>query len=292
MQKFFLILLAIYASGCTNSSDQINILQSRIDSLEKTGSFKNSEYLIQAVLWFQRSPEMRALYMQSYHNAQDALDANLKHPLTKKRKAVVVDIDETLLDNSPYEAWLAANDSSFTSSSWSSWINDAKAKPLPGALNFLNYAKKRGCAIFYVSNRKKEGQFDATLKNLVDDAFPDAEASHLLLKTAADTATTSAFTSKEQRRRFISDQLNYEIILLCGDQLADLDKSFNLFAGATENSITDSLNKYSMLLGKKYIALPNPMYGDWLSLFVYQNNQTGTAAHLDSMRKEQLKKWK
>jgi 5'-nucleotidase (lipoprotein e(P4) family) len=292
MKKLFLLLVAVYASGCTNSSDQINILQARIDSLEKAGSFKNSEYLMQAALWFQRSPEMRALYLQSYQIAREALDANLKHSLSKKPKAVVVDIDETLLDNSPYEAWLVANDSSFTTSSWNSWINDAKAKPLPGALNFLNYAKKRGCAIFYVSNRKKVGQSDSTLKNLVDDAFPDAVASHLLLKTTADTSSTKAFTSKEQRRRFISDQLNYEIILLCGDQLADLDKSFNLFEGATEISITDSINKYSALFGKKYIALPNPMYGDWLSLIVYQNNQTGSAARLDSMRKDHLIKWK
>jgi 5'-nucleotidase (lipoprotein e(P4) family) len=292
MKKCYLPLLILLAIGCNNSSDQTQILQARIDSLEHAGSCKNSEYLMQAVLWYQRSPEMRAMYLQSYNMARVALDLNLKHPSSRNPKAVVVDIDETILDNSPYEAWLAANDSSYSGSSWSSWINDAKAAPLPGALDFLNYAKKKGCAIFYISNRKKDGQFDATLKNLVSYKFPDAEPSHLLLKTSADTSTSKAFNSKEQRRVFISHQLHYEIVLLCGDQLADLDKSFNLFAGATEHSINDSLNKYSTLLGKKFIALPNPMYGDWLSLIVYQNNQTGTCSHLDSLRKAQLINWK
>ena len=69
MKKLFLLLFAAYASGCTNSSNQINILQARIDSLEKTRSFKNSEYLMQAALWFQRSPEMRALYLQGYQQS-------------------------------------------------------------------------------------------------------------------------------------------------------------------------------------------------------------------------------
>jgi 5'-nucleotidase (lipoprotein e(P4) family) len=292
MKKYLLGLSVICCIACNNNTDQIQILQAKIDSLEKASSCRNSEYLMQSVLWFQRSPEIRALYLQSYQIAREALDLSLKHPAGKKPKAVVVDIDETILDNSPYEGWLIAKDSSFSSVSWNSWINDAAAEPLPGALDFLNYAKKKGCQIFYISNRKKEGQFEATLKNLVSDKFPDADASHLLLKTPADTGSSAAFTSKEQRRLTISQQLNYEIVLLCGDQLADFDKAFNLYSSADENSIKDSLKKYSPMLGKRFFMMPNPMYGDWLSLITFGPSQRGSCSYLDSLRKNQIKKWK
>src|SRR5579862_2184156 len=282
MKKYALLFLVACITACNHSSNQTGILQAKIDSLENAGCCRNSEYLMQAVLWFQRSPEVRALYLQGYHIAKDALDANLRHPAGKKQKAVVVDIDETILDNSPYEGWLISKDSTFSSGSWNNWINDVAAAPLPGALDFLNYAKKKGCHIFYVSNRNKTGQFSATLKDLVSNKFPDADSFHLLLKTSADTASSRQFASKEQRRLTISRELNYEIVLLCGDQLADFDKAFNLFAGANENAIKDSVNKYSAMLGKKFIVMPNPMYGDWLSLITYSSKQTGTCAHLRS----------
>jgi 5'-nucleotidase (lipoprotein e(P4) family) len=168
MKYTFYLLLAIGLVSCNPQKSKIQLLQNRIDSLEnKLNCCRNSEYLIQSVLWYQHSPEMQALYLQSYNSAKKALIDNLKHKAYKTRKnAVVVDIDETILNNSPYEGWLCATDNVYSDSSWDAWVQKTMAEPLPGSIDFLNYAKDLGCEVFYVSNRKNGRLLEATLKNL------------------------------------------------------------------------------------------------------------------------------
>ena len=79
---------------------------------------------------------------------------------SSKRRAVIVDVDETIIDNSRYQAWLLKNGQSFNDQTWLEWINRAEATAIPGALEFLKYANSRGVRVFYITNRKtveKEG---------------------------------------------------------------------------------------------------------------------------------------
>lgn len=291
-QAISLILLFIFFS-CNQQSEKINVLQSKIDSLEnKLNEYMNTEYMSQSMLWFQRSPEMQALYIQGYNTAKQALAYNLKHKIHKgKKNAVVVDIDETILDNGPYDGWLYLQSQVYADSTWNAWVNDAIAEPLPGTVDFLNFASNLGCEIFYVSNRKKDPLFEPTLLNLQKFNLPCADEKHLLLKTDEDK-TSSGKTTKEVRRQKIENELNYEILLLCGDQMADFHKAFDVVSDGTEKQIKDSVDNYKDMFGTRYIVLPNPVYCDWLRQIVSGNDRNNSPLHLDSLRRSKIESWK
>ena len=131
MRNVLIFITILGLSSCNRQSTNTR-------GYNRTGSnasgCSNSEYLAQAVLWFQRSPEMQALYLQSFNFAKEALEINLSNKrFPGKKNAVVVDIDETILNNGPYEGWLFINDKTFADSSWNAWINASEAEPLPGA---------------------------------------------------------------------------------------------------------------------------------------------------------------
>jgi 5'-nucleotidase (lipoprotein e(P4) family) len=231
---------------------------------------------------------MQALYLQSFNNARNALAYNRNQKkLPGKKNAVVVDIDETILNNGPYEAWLILNNMSYSDSTWNEWVQESSAEPLPGAVEFLSYAKKEGCEIFYVSNRNKDTQSGSTLRNLQKFNLPDADEKHLLLKGREDT-TDFGRSTKEKRRLKIENELGYKILLLVGDQLTDLSKVFDIPENSSESSVKDSVIKYQELFGSKFIIIPNPMYSDWLNSIVMGSDRNYSPIHLDSLRRAGL----
>jgi 5'-nucleotidase (lipoprotein e(P4) family) len=213
---------------------------------------ENQDQLLLSVLWFQKSPEMQALFYQCYNNATESLKDMLKESVDKRPKAVVMDIDETILDNSPFEAYQALENVTFSDSLWNKWTDKAVAEPLPGALDFILFAKSQGVDVFYVTNRSAVSAYKSTISNLKDKGFPFADSLHLILKTST--------SSKEERRQTIASR--YEILLFIGDNLGDFDSVFDKrgddlgFATVWQNK-----NKF----GKKFIILPNPMYGPWVN---------------------------
>lgn len=278
------VLLVLYLGILSCNRGRTNVETSSTDNYRHN----DSEYLTQAVLWFQRSPEMQAMYLQSFNNAKNALAFNRGHKkFPGKKNAVVVDIDETILNNGPYEARLILNNENYSDSTWNTWVQESSAEPLPGAAEFLNYAKKEGCDIFYVSNRKKDTQSESTLRNLQKFNLPDADENHLLLKSREDTTATGRST-KEKRRLKIENELGYEILLLAGDQLTDFDKAFDIPGDPSESQVKDSLNKYQDLLGSRFILIPNPMYSDWLNAIIMGPDRNYSPIHLDSLRKAGL----
>lgn len=293
MKQFIFLILTLGLFSCIQQSEKITVLQNRIDSLEnKLKSFGSNEYMSQSMLWFQHSPEMQALYLQSYNTAKQALLYNVKHKTYKRKKnAVVVDIDETILNNSLYDGWLYFSGQAYSDSSWNAWAKDAIAEPLPGTVDFLNFAKDLGCEIFYVSNRKKDPLFEPTLQNLKKFNLPFADEKHLLLKTD-DDKTPDGKTTKEKRRQKIENELYYEILLLCGDQMADFDQAFDVVSTGTESQIKDSVTKYKEEFGSRFIVLPNPVYCDWLNQIIMGNDHNHSFAHLDSLRKSEIESWK
>ena len=204
---------------------------------------------VTAVLWFQRSAEYRSLCYQAYNLAELRVKEYLVHPDTKKQAAVIFDIDETLLDNSPQEAQNILDGNAFSSSKWKAWSDQASAAAIPGSLDFCRFLQKNNIRVIYISNRL-ESEAQATLLNLRKWNFPDADSNHLFLK--------STVSSKKIRRNLVENQ--YNVIMLVGDNLSDFDQIFENRSAHFGYGAVDSLK---MEFGKKFIVLPNPMYGDW-----------------------------
>ncbi|XZF14074.1 5'-nucleotidase, lipoprotein e(P4) family [Chitinophagaceae bacterium MMS25-I14] len=294
MKQSIFILLAVCLFSCKQQpASNTQVATNSTDNTQNAaGNCSYSEYTAQAVLWFQHSPEMRALYIQSYNVARMALANNIKHKLFKKKKnAVVVDLDETILDNSPNQGYLYLSNALYSDSTWNAWVQSAQAIALPGAAEFLDYAKQLKCEVFYVSNRKKDPLFDATLQNLKKLNLPCADSAHLLLKTPGDT-TAAGGSTKELRRQKIENDLNCEILVLCGDQLADFAHTFDVLSDGTETQIKDLVDGNKEKFGTRFIILPNPMYGDWLSRIIAGKDKNTACSHLDSLRRGKARSWR
>ena len=217
------------------------------------------DYQIGAILYQQKSGEYRALAYQAYNLARLRLDQDLdkkylKHLSKAERKrprAIVVDIDETILDNSPSNAYMAKNNLPFNVKDWYSWGEMRKAKPVPGAVDFLNYAVSKGVKIFFISNRD-EVQKQATIDNLKSVGFNDVSADNVQLRQVVTVST------KEPRRTAVADK--YRIVLLMGDNLDDFS---DMFEAKSMSDRFAAVDKNRDQFGKRFIVLPNAMYGTW-----------------------------
>ncbi len=201
-----------------------------------------------AVLWQQTSGEYRALAFQAYNFAKLSLKEALWQQANGKPNCVIVDADETVLDNSAFQGHEIKKGVSFVPEDWAKWTSLAIADTVPGALAFLKFAASKKVETFYITNRD-EAEYAGTLKNLQKFGFPNADEAHLLVKT-----TTS---DKEPRRQKVLE--NYNVLLLCGDNLSDFS---NVFYREQKNT-KEQVDAAQQLFGTKFIVLPNPMYGDW-----------------------------
>lgn len=201
-----------------------------------------------ATLYVQQAPEYVALSEQAYHQAKLSLDNQLA--LATAPLAIVTDIDETVLNNSPFEAQQVLENFNYSDSLWDEWVYKEEAAPIPGSLAFFKYADSVGIAIFYISNRK-EHLLNATINNLKKYNYPQSDSSHILLRT-----TTS---SKEDRRNKVLDQ-GFEIALFIGDNLDDMSAQFET---ADTEARAKAVETNQPKFGNKYIILPNPTYGKW-----------------------------
>lgn len=228
---FPIFVLVLFLQGCTNKQPEYNY-----------------DYLQYAVIWYQNSPEQKALYYQGFNVATRQLEIYAKDS-TEKPKAVVVDIDETMLDNSPFEAQEIIDNRGFSDDFWFEWTKLAKAAALPGAVEFSQYCQSLGVEVFYVSNRK-DRELEATLKNLDSLGFAFARPENLYFKENE--------SSKKERREKISEK--YEIVMLIGDNLNDFSEVFEDKGDDWGSSLVE---KYRNEFGTRFIILPNPMYGEW-----------------------------
>jgi 5'-nucleotidase (lipoprotein e(P4) family) len=216
----------------------------------KTAARADNGYQTGAALWQQSSGEARALQYQAFALARLMLDRDLRtHRSSGLKRAVVVDVDETVLDNSRFQAGLIVNGEAFNNKAWIDWCNSNKATAIPGAVEFLRYASSRGVRVFYVTNRgvaEKAG----TITNLKQQGFPGVSEETLVVRTDA--------SSKEPRRKKIRER--YRIVLLCGDNLADFS---DIFGGTRIEERNAAVDAARWQFGTQFIVLPNPMYGDW-----------------------------
>lgn len=201
-----------------------------------------------AVLWQHASAEYHRLAVQGYELARIRLAENLRSP-DPRPKAVIVDIDETVLDNSPYQLETVATGRTFDQVTWKTWTDKASAKATPGALAFLLHVRDQGCEVFYITNRDIRERA-STLKNLQDLGFPNADEAHLLLMDGTSDKT-------ERRARVAA---THRIVLLVGDQLRDFDERFK---DRSVNYGKDLVDAMADTLSRYFILLPNPMYGTY-----------------------------
>lgn len=213
-----------------------------------------------AAVFQQRAAEYSALCQQAYNIAQVQIDAalKLKHD---KPLAIISDIDETLLDNSPYAVAMAKKGQSYEQQSWLDWTSKADAQPIFGSQKFYNDAAAKGIEIFYITNRSIKDK-PGTVANLEKFGFPYADDAHVIVRETV--------SSKEQRRQKVSE--THEILLLLGDNLSDFSAAFDKKdeAGRQQGVIDNAA-----LFGSRFIILPNTGYGDWESaIFDYDYKKT------------------
>jgi len=227
-----------------------------------TATRTETHEMLNATLWQQTSGEYAAITRQIFRQAGESLDAALADPgwtaaleqtgeFTTLPPAIIADLDETILDNTRYEARIIKQLGRFTPQSFAAWCREENAGPVPGARDFLEYAAGRGVAIFYYSARREHLR-ECTSRNLRAIGMPYTGEDHLLL----DDGRT-----KSQRRAAVARQ--YRILLLVGDNLEDFIDS----SGVDPAARRELAERYAGRWGSEWIMLPNPIYGHWESSF-------------------------
>lgn len=224
---------------------------------------------LNAVAWIQAAEEYRLLAGQTFRSALVQLDRAIKTPgwdaLVPSERAnpadglppaVIVDIDETVLDNSPYQARLVRDGGSYNEVTWDAWVREEKARPVPGALEFAQAAAARGVTIFYVSNRAAHLN-EATVANLRAVGFPiESEAQFLGLGFFVEGCEQQG-SEKGCRRQHVGR--THRVLMQFGDQIGDMVTiEANNPAGRKA-----ALEPYLGWFGERWWVLPNPSYGSW-----------------------------
>jgi 5'-nucleotidase (lipoprotein e(P4) family) len=275
--KWFLVVVMI-SGGALFHRHQFAIAQTA-SSVVAQGKADN-EYQTAAILWTQSSAEYRALAYQTFLLARLRLDKDLQHGRAKRgaraRAAVIVDADETVLDNSRFQAELVLRGLPYESTGWRAWCERAEAGAVPGAVDFLKYAAHRGVRVFYITNRR-QAEKAGTVLNLRKLGFPDVSEATVMIR---EDGTTS---SKETRRQKVAQR--YRIALLIGDNLNDFNDDF---AGKSIAERAAQVDRERAEFGMRFLVLPNPMYGDWESA-VYQNKSGLTEEQKHAYRRAALK---
>lgn len=220
---------------------------------------------LNAVVWMQTALEYEAASIQAYRLAQLQMDAALREPAwtaaleqrgdaAKLPPAVIVDVDETVLDNSYYQARMIRDRTEYSTQTWDPWVLEARATAIPGALEFARHATANGVAIFYITNRTANLE-EATRRNLTALGFPvDTKTDTLLTRGERPEWQASA---KGARRAHVG--ATHRVLLLIGDDLGD-------FVVDPAGSVTDRQSRTAPQAdwwGRRWIMIPNPSYGSW-----------------------------
>jgi 5'-nucleotidase (lipoprotein e(P4) family) len=161
-----------------------------------------------------------------------------------------------VLDNSPYQVRLIRSHRSFDEFTWSQWVREEAAQPVPGALEFLRAAAARGATIYYLSNRSADlGQ--ATFDNLAKAGFPIADKSQFLGLGTLLKGCEEIGSEKGCRRRLVGR--THRVLLQFGDQVGD----FATVLSNTPAGRDAAMAPYSDWIGQRWFVLPNPSYGSW-----------------------------
>lgn len=221
--------------------------------------------LLLANLWMQRAVEYRANTLTVYALARIRLDEALADrnwtaapgeqtgDFQNLPPAVVLDVDETVLDNSKYQVWLMRADQSFSTKSWNQFCAARISAAIPGAVEFTRYAESKGVMVFYVTNRGAETEKD-TRENMATLGFPMGGNVDTFLMQGEKSDWTGA---KSTRRAAIAK--DYRVLLNIGDNLGDFDDRYR----SSEAERVKAYEAGMPYWGKQWLMLPNPTYGSF-----------------------------
>lgn len=238
---------------------------------------------LNAVLWMQTSIEYDVIFEEIYRQAGDRLAAALADPdwnaLPEQERtanvsnalppAIILDIDETVLDNSPYQARLIREHAMFNESTWAKWCHEARARALPGVHDFLKLAASRDVTIYYISNRAQELDA-ATLANLRAEGLPVAGDHVFLGRGSVTPGCVETRGDKICRRRLVGH--DHRVLMQFGDQIGD----FVSISTNTPQGRKDAVAAWRDWFGERWFMLPNPTYGSWEPA-VFGNDWTQSA---------------
>jgi acid phosphatase len=224
---------------------------------------------LNATAWSQTAIEHDLIYVQTFRDAQARLLAALKDrqwdalpkddritSIKGLKPAVILDIDETVLDNSPYQARVIKSGGEFNEADWAAWCKEQKARALPGVVEFTQFAAEHGIAVIYVSNRAKD--LDAvTLANLRQVGAPVSGPEAFLGLGTFVEGCEQAGTEKGCRRQLIG--AHYRVLMQFGDQIGD----FVTVLDNTQAGRRKVMSPYLSWIGTRWFVLPNATYGSW-----------------------------
>lgn len=221
--------------------------------------------MLLATLWNQRSVEYRGTTLTVFALARIRLDqalgdkswtaapAEQKGDYQNLPPAVVLDIDETLLDNSLYQVWMLKNKKTFSTKTWNQFCADQVSRAIPGAVDFTKYADSKAVKIFYISNRGAETE-QATRANMEKLGFPMGGNVDTVLMQKEKPDWRSA---KGTRRAVVAE--HYRILLNIGDNFGDFDDRYR----TSEVERAKAFDSDMAYWGKQWLMIPNPTYGSF-----------------------------
>lgn len=216
---------------------------------------------LNGTLWCQTSAEYRVACVQTFRAASHAVSNALANPewsaaleqtngYQKLPPAVIVDVDETVLDNSPFQARLVLSGESFSSPRWEEWVQEAQADAIPGAREFVELLKKMEVTLFYVTNRKNQAPTVENIRAVLD---PDVTPERVLCKYEQKEWGSD----KTPRRAKIAE--THRILVLIGDDYNDF-----AFLGKTgPEKRKQNAGMHESFWGTRWFLLSNPLYGNW-----------------------------
>lgn len=228
-----------------------------------------------STLWVQTAAEYEANAIQTFNSAESTIEMALRDKswtaaleqgsnYSLKPPAILLDIDETVLDNSEYQAQLILDDEEYNPQTWDEWIAMESAEAVPGAVDFINSMESLQVDVIYITNRECMVRTDSgpecpqkedTIDNLIKVGIENVDPDHVFLK-----GKQTDWTSEKQSRREVVAS-NHRIIMLFGDDLGDFlpDVKENI----TPNERAKLVGEYSEHWGRKWFILSNPTYGSW-----------------------------
>lgn len=266
-RKILILLPLITVLGACSSTQ--NISDSTVIPPNKT---------TQATLWVQNAAEFTAITVQNYNTAERMLSLSLEDSFWTASvnqeeagnyqslpPAIIMDLDETVLDNSPFQARMIKQGKTFNIEDWNAWCNEANAEAIPGAVEFTNYAADQGIRIFYISNRSHDVEA-ATRRNLIEAGFPVPDSLDTIMSNGEEPGWSS---SKVQRRSIVEN--NYRVLMSFGDDFNDFLPAKNITQKERANLVLQHADKF----GRMWFMFPNPIYGSWEdALFDFEDDLT------------------
>ena len=251
-------------SATTNNTVTNNVVANDVAAQEalKQKQQYQAETETMGLLWMRTSAEYRALAYQGYNVAMNAVKMAVTDPSHQRKPlAIVLDADETVVDNTKLMGESIVNGNGrFDAPWWRQAVHQGKSQAMPGAVEFLNEVHKQGVEIFYVSNRYAPVNLDVTIQNFKEQGFPSVDKDHVLLFEK----------DSDKQPRFDMIAKKYYVIVYMGDNAGDFPIGTKGKTLAERNSIIDA---HKEDFGTTFVVFPNPAYGSWVSALAkgYQN---------------------